>query len=130
MIFLVNIDKIPPQLQSGSLLFLEGDIKKWFEIESYGTTTFTGDVFPYTTSSATYFDGSNVMDFQSVLNDLDFTAPNFNIDDYDYLVFITCHDAAVYRSITSDKTFTINGVQYTQSVISTSYQNGNWYRDL
>ncbi|WP_194765915.1 zinc-dependent metalloprotease [Tamlana sp. I1] len=123
--------KFPDKSRWSDIIFTE-DISTWFHDMSYGTTTITGDVFDYTTSSDVFFDTSNnsVMQFQDVLDNLSFTAPSsFDINDYDYLVFLFCHDAVVQQSITTNKTFEINGTSYTQSVVTVSYRNGVFQRN-
>ena len=124
------VDSMPTQQEWQEILF-QGDIPQWFQDMSFNTTTFTGDVFDYTTSSAVFMDPSShtPMAYQDILDNLDFIAPGFDIDSYDYIVFITCHDAAVQQSITTDKNFTINGESISRPVVCTSYQAGVWWRD-
>ena len=118
-----------PTKESWSDIIFKGAISDWYNTTSHGTTTITGDVYDYTTSSEVFFDGNGPLGFPQVLNSVDLSAPGFDNSNYDYIVFIICHDAAVAQSITAPKDFTINGTAYNQSVICTSYQNGSWWRD-
>ncbi|MCK5815172.1 MAG: T9SS type A sorting domain-containing protein [Flavobacteriaceae bacterium] len=122
--------KFPTKTDWERILFQE-DLSVWYQDMSFGTTTFTGTVFDYTTSSDTFMGPGpsyTPMDYQPILDNLDFNAPGFDINDYNYIVFVTCHDGAVQQSITTDKNFTINGVPYSRPVVCTSYQAGFWWR--
>ena len=121
-------DSFPTKQEWSDILF-QSDISTWFNTTSYGTTTITGEVYDYTTSSEVFFTGTGVIPFSQVLGSIDITASEFDMTNYDYVVFITCHDAAVQQSITSPKDFTINGTAYNENVVCVSYQNGIWWRD-
>ncbi|MBU2951924.1 zinc-dependent metalloprotease [Tamlana agarivorans] len=137
-VFPIDFTDIPSKYRAGfpskdgwSQTVFQGDISSWFQDMSYGTTTITGDVFDYTTSSEVFFDTNTgqVASFDQVLGGIDITAAGFNINNYDFVVFIFCHDAAVQQSITKNQDFTINGTSYNQQVVTVSYQNGQFHRD-
>ena len=109
--------------------------KNYFDITSYGEFSLKGDVYDYTTSSSVFWDGqgyadANFEDIQNVLNSVDIIAPNFDISNYDLVVFIICHDAVIGRAETSRRDFTVNGKKHNHNAIVTYYQKGDWYRDF
>jgi hypothetical protein len=131
-VFLIDYQDIPAEqrakwptaLEFERLLFHDKFQEYWKTI-SNGQFIVTGEVFDYTTSTATFWDSSgSVLSSQQVLDAVDFQVPGFQPERYDLFLFISGHDAALGGARTGHFDVRINGSKHNEFSIVLFFQIG------
>jgi hypothetical protein len=135
-VFPVDFPETPAEVRSAfpnadlwrKTLF-EERIKAYLDTISYGRFKFTGDVFEYTRSPVTMWDGGNPKEADLIVASLNITAPGYDAKKYDKVVFILCYDARLGGSRSGLFKFRINGQSYSQGADVIFHQKGRYNRE-
>ncbi|CAL2089651.1 conserved protein of unknown function precursor containing a T9SS type A C-terminal secretion signal [Tenacibaculum sp. 190524A02b] len=127
----LNFKEQFPTKNDWERIIFHSKIQDTFRRLSNDNFTLTGDVFDYITSNSVYWNSATntTIPFQEVLDNMSFTLPNFDVEKYDEIVFLSCHDAALSASNVGSYSYTINGKTYSQGAMIMYYENGRSRRN-
>ncbi len=125
-------NQFPTTSEFNELLFGNtSKIQEYFDVISYNKLNFTGDIFDYTVANyKPWTPGTTIKESSEILKNVDINAPSgFNPDNYDRIIVLIGHDAALGGSRAGSFDLKINGATYKKRGVTTFFRLGRYNRD-
>ncbi len=125
-------NQFPTQSEFKELLFGNNSkIQEYFDVISYNKLNFTGDVFDYTVANyKPWSPGASIKEASDILKNVNINAPaGFNPSNYDRIIVLIGHDAALGGSRAGSFNLKINGVTNNHRGVATFFRLGRYNRE-